>query len=92
MHRTSHWLGLDVHDVGNYAQEGGPRSLEPGMAFTVEPGLYIATSIEVKAASRFRGIGERIEEEVIITESGHENLNSAIPKHPSEIEAWVGGD
>ena len=92
MHRTSHWLGLDVHDVGNYVHEDRPRSLEPGMAFTVEPGLYIADSIQDEAASRFRGIGVRIEDDVIITESGHENLNSAIPKRPEEVEAWVGGD
>ena len=92
MHRTSHWLGLDVHDVGNYAREDRPRPLEPGMAFTVEPGLYIANSIEDEAASRFRGIGVRIGDDVIITESGHENLNSAIPKNPSEVEALVGGD
>ena len=92
MHRTSHWLGLDVHDVGSYVQEEKPRVLESGMAFTVEPGLYIAAHTEDNAAKHFRGIGVRIEDDVVITQSGHENLNSAIPKRPEEVEAWVAGN
>ena len=91
MHRTSHWLGLDVHDVGSYSQGGEPRVLEPGMVLTVEPGLYIASNAEDSAVRDFRGMGVRIEDDVVITQDGHENLNSAIPKTPEEIEAWVRG-
>jgi Xaa-Pro aminopeptidase len=88
MHQTSHWLGLDVHDVGTYAVDGEPRVLEPGMVFTVEPGLYVPAHDE-KAQSRFRGIGVRIEDDVVVTEDGHENLTAAIPKDPTEVEAWM---
>jgi Xaa-Pro aminopeptidase len=89
MHSTSHWLGLDVHDVGSYRVGGEPRRLEPGQVFTVEPGLYVAKDDE-KADPRFRGIGVRIEDDVAITESGYENLTAAIPKAPDELEAAVG--
>ena len=88
MHSTSHWLGLDVHDVGAYKVDGEPRPLEPGMVFTVEPGLYLAPDQEV-ADARFRGIGVRIEDDVAITTSGYENLSAAIPKDPDEVEALV---
>ena len=88
MHQTSHWLGLDVHDVGSYRQGGQPRPLEPGMVFTVEPGLYVARDDE-KAPEAFRGIGIRIEDDVAITATGHENLTDAIPKAPDEVEALV---
>ncbi|MBT38710.1 MAG: M24 family metallopeptidase [bacterium] len=88
MHNTSHWLGLDSHDVGAYRREGSPRPLEPGMVFTVEPGLYISEST-AQAGSRFRGIGVRIEDDVVVTEDGHENLNAALPKTPDELEALV---
>ena len=88
MHNTSHWLGLDVHDVGSYRLEGDPRPLEPGMVFTVEPGLYVTeTAAEVDA--RFRGIGVRIEDDIVVTRDGHENLNAALPKAPDELEALV---
>ncbi len=90
MHRTSHWLGLDVHDVGAYTQDGRARVLEPGMVFTVEPGLYVAPSDE-KAKPHLRGIGVRIEDDVLVTQGGHENLTSAIPKRPRDVEAWVAG-
>jgi Xaa-Pro aminopeptidase len=89
MHSTSHWLGLDVHDVGSYRVDGEPRRLEPGQVFTVEPGLYVPKDDE-KADPRFRGIGVRIEDDLAITEGGHENLTSAIPKLPDELEALVG--
>ena len=89
MHSTSHWLGLDVHDVGSYRVDGEPRRLEPGQVFTVEPGLYIPKDDE-KADPRFRGIGIRIEDDVVITESGHENLTAAIPKATDELEALIG--
>jgi len=87
MHRTSHWLGLDVHDVGAYAVDGEPRRLAPGMVFTVEPGLYV--SHEAEADERFRGIGVRIEDDVAITADGHENLTAAVPKRPPDVEAWM---
>jgi Xaa-Pro aminopeptidase len=88
MHQTSHWLGLDVHDVGVYRPGGAPRPLEPGMVFTVEPGLYVAPSLE-DVDPRFRGIGVRIEDDVAITAEGCEVLTAAIPKAPEELEALV---
>jgi Xaa-Pro aminopeptidase len=88
MHRTSHWLGLDVHDVGAYTVGGKPRPLGPGMVFTVEPGLYVAADAE-NVDPRFRGIGVRIEDDVLVTASGHENLTAAIPKQPADVEAWT---
>jgi len=90
MHRTSHWLGLDVHDVGAYTTNGNPRTLEPGMVFTIEPGLYVSADAET-ANPRLRGIGVRIEDDVLITSSGHQNLTLGIPKHPEDVEAWVRG-
>jgi len=86
MHRTSHWLGRDVHDVGNYAVGGAPRPLEPGMVLTVEPGLYVAPDADDVPAP-FRGIGIRIEDDVLVTETGHEVLSAAAPKQVAEIEA-----
>jgi Xaa-Pro aminopeptidase len=87
MHRTSHWLGMDVHDVGRYYQGGAPRPLEPGFALTVEPGLYIAENAEVDP--RFRGIGVRIEDDILVTASGHDNLTHDIPKRVEELEAFL---
>jgi Xaa-Pro aminopeptidase len=87
MHRTSHWLGLDVHDVGTYAVDGAPRVLEPGMVFTIEPGLYVPARAD--APAELRGIGVRIEDDVAVTAAGHENLTAAIPKHPADVEAWM---
>jgi Xaa-Pro aminopeptidase len=89
MHGTSHWLGLDVHDVGPYTVAGKPRPLAPGMCFTVEPGLYVAADDD-RAPAQFRGIGVRIEDDIVITANGHENLTAPlIPKHPADVEAWV---
>jgi Xaa-Pro aminopeptidase len=88
MHNTSHWLGLDVHDVGAYAVDGKPRVLEPGMVFTIEPGIYVAAD-DAQAPAEFRGIGVRIEDDVAITAGGCENLTAAIPKHPADVEAWM---
>ncbi|MDE0886548.1 MAG: aminopeptidase P N-terminal domain-containing protein [Myxococcota bacterium] len=88
MHGTSHWLGLDVHDSGRYAQGTEPRALEAGMVFTVEPGLYIGENDEA-APEAFRGIGVRIEDDVAIHGKGSENLTSAIPKKMVEVEAWM---
>ena len=89
MHRTGHWLGMDVHDVGDYRIDDQSRVLEPGMVMTVEPGLYIAPDDE-KAPKRLRGIGIRIEDDVLVTTSGREVLTSAAPKSIDEIESIVG--
>jgi Xaa-Pro aminopeptidase len=127
-HSTGHWLGLDVHDMGTYRIQGTPRKLEPGMAFTVEPGLYISPEkgeitltlleydqdewnqrrvLEGRAAaiaketeareaaekikhtvpSEFLGIGIRIEDDLLITDDGHENLTSMVPSRIDEVEA-----
>lgn len=88
-HQTSHWLGLDVHDPGDYARAGVPRALEPGMVFTVEPGLYFRPDAEGGAAP-YAGIGVRIEDDVLVTEQGHENLTAAFPTAAEEIEALAG--
>jgi len=87
MHRTSHWLGLDVHDAGSYSAGKSARKLEPGMVFTVEPGLYVPPDDEAKPS--LAGTGIRIEDDIVVTPSGCENLNTAIPKKAAEIEAWV---
>jgi len=89
MHNTSHWLGLDVHDVGRYRLDGEHRALEAGMVFTVEPGLYVPA--DDAASPGFRGIGVRIEDDVVVTSEGHENLTAAIPKATGDIEALVAG-
>jgi Xaa-Pro aminopeptidase len=90
MHGTGHWLGIDVHDVGIYARPGETgRPLEPGMVFTVEPGLYFHHD-EPASPERFRGIGIRIEDDVLVTEDGCEVLTRFVPKEPEEIESVVG--
>jgi Xaa-Pro aminopeptidase len=92
MHGTGHWLGIDVHDVGTYAREGEKsRPLEPGMVFTVEPGIYFHPEEET-SPDGFRGIGVRIEDDILVTESGCEVLTKAAPKEPEEIEEIVGAD
>jgi Xaa-Pro aminopeptidase len=88
-HRTSHWLGLDVHDVGDYVSPAGPRALEPGMVLTIEPGLYLPADDE-SVPEAWRGIGVRIEDDVLITLEGHEVLTSALPVRPAEIAALAG--
>ncbi len=128
MHGTGHWLGMDVHDAGTYKVEGQHRLLEPGMTFTVEPGIYVrpdrevatfplyeydldswterrfrlglekarkaeeeelqaAPSIEHPIPTEFRGIGVRIEDDILITRKGHENLTAGVPVEPGEVEA-----
>ena len=86
MHRTSHWLGLDVHDVGDYQVEGASRPLVPGMVLTIEPGLYVAADDE-QAPAALRGVGIRIEDDVLVTAEGHQNLTAAIPKEIGDMEA-----
>jgi Xaa-Pro aminopeptidase len=88
MHRTSHWLGLDVHDVGDYRNGEAWRKLETGMVLTVEPGLYFGEFIE-NCPERYRGIGVRIEDDVLITESGPEVLTAGTPKTVEEVEATM---
>ncbi|HJN72523.1 MAG TPA: aminopeptidase P N-terminal domain-containing protein [Myxococcota bacterium] len=85
MHGTSHWLGMEVHDVGSYSASGSSRLLEPGMVFTVEPGLYVPPDDE-EAPERFRGIGIRIEDDVLVTEDGPEVLTAACPKTVEDVE------
>ena len=85
MHRTGHWLGLDVHDVGDYKIDGEWRELEPGMALTVEPGLYIAANKDIP--ERWSNIGVRIEDDALVTADGHEVLTADTPKTVADIEA-----
>ena len=86
MHGLSHWLGLDVHDVGAYGADRS-RVLEPGMVLTVEPGLYIAPDADVP--EEYRGIGIRIEDDIVITETGNENLTASVVKNADDIEALM---
>lgn len=88
MHGTSHWLGMDVHDVGAYKQNGEWRLLEPGMTLTVEPGLYVRPETE-HAPADYWGIGIRVEDDIIITETGHEVMTGDVPKQPGDIEALM---
>jgi Xaa-Pro aminopeptidase len=88
MHRTSHWLGMDVHDAGPYKVADEWRRLEPGMVMTVEPGLYIAEDSE-GVDPRYLGIGIRIEDDVLVTEGGHEVLSERVPKSIAEIESLM---
>ncbi|WP_207061598.1 Xaa-Pro aminopeptidase [Motiliproteus sp. SC1-56] len=88
IHRTSHWLGLDVHDVGAYRRDGQWRNLEPGMVLTIEPGLYIAPDDE-RVDPAWRGMGIRIEDDLLVTGSGHEVLTAGVPKAVAAIEALM---
>lgn len=85
MHRTSHWLGMDVHDVGAYFVGGEARPLEAGFVLTIEPGLYIPASDE-GVPPEYRGLGIRIEDDILVTADGHEDLTASIPKDPDELE------
>jgi Xaa-Pro aminopeptidase len=89
MHRTGHWLGMDVHDVGDYKRSGKWRRLRPGMVLTVEPGLYIDAD-DKKVDRRWRGIGIRIEDDVLVTRKGHEVLSAAAVKSVAGIEEMMG--
>jgi Xaa-Pro aminopeptidase len=86
--KTGHWLGLDVHDVGDYRVAGEPRLLEPGMVVTVEPGIYIPPG-DASVAERWRGIGIRIEDDVAVVKDGNEVLTSAVQKDAADIEALL---
>jgi Xaa-Pro aminopeptidase len=89
MHRTSHWLGMDVHDVGDYRRDGKSRQLEPGMVLTVEPGLYVSPAEESVPVAEMRATGIRIEDDVLVTAQGHQVLTASVPKKVDEIEALV---
>ena len=89
MHGSGHWLGLDVHDVGRYRDsDDADRLLEPGMVTTIEPGIYVHRDLECD--ERFKGIGVRIEDDILVTAGGNENLTAAIPKTVADLEAIVG--
>jgi Xaa-Pro aminopeptidase len=85
MHRTSHWLGMDVHDVGAYTEDGTPRALAPGMVITIEPGLYVPRDSEGVPAE-LRGIGVRIEDDVLVVDGGHDVLTRDAPKSLDDVE------
>lgn len=87
-HKTGHWIGLDVHDVGDYRIEGESRLLEPGMVFTIEPGLYVAAD-DTSVDAKWRGIGIRTEDDVLITKTGHEVLTAGLARTADEIEAFM---
>jgi len=86
MHKTGHWLGLDVHDVGDYQVGGEPRVLEQGMVLTVEPGLYIGLNAK-KVAKKWKGMGIRIEDDVLVTKDGFDILSKDAPKTIDDIES-----
>lgn len=88
MHGVGHYLGMDVHDVGLYKVDGRPRPLEPGVVITVEPGLYVAADAE-GVPDKFRGVGVRIEDDVLVTPDGHRVLTGKVPKRIDEIEALM---
>ena len=88
MHRAGHWLGMDVHDVGDYRVGGEWRVLEVGMTLTVEPGIYVAPDNQ-NVAKKWRGIGVRIEDDVVVTKQGCDILTSGVPKAVAEIEALM---
>ncbi|OQX37340.1 MAG: Xaa-Pro aminopeptidase, partial [Candidatus Sedimenticola endophacoides] len=90
MHRTGHWLGMDVHDVGDYKIDGAWRELEPGMVLTIEPGIYIPAGSK-GVARKWWDIGIRIEDDVLVTKEGREVLTTDAPKGVREIESLMGG-
>ena len=87
MHGLGHWLGLDVHDVGQYKQGGQDRPLSSGMVLTIEPGIYVSPGADV--APKWRGIGIRIEDNLLVTDTGYINLTGDVPKTITEIEGLM---
>jgi Xaa-Pro aminopeptidase len=89
VHGTSHHLGMDVHDCDKARREMyRDAELRPGMVFTIEPGLYFQPD-DLRVPAEFRGIGVRIEDDVLVTADGVENLTAGLPRHPDEVEAWI---
>ena len=91
MHKTGHWLGMDVHDVGDYKLVDEWRTFEPGMVTTVEPGLYLSQAIK-GLAKRWWDIGIRIEDDVLVTKEGHEVLSANAPKQIDDVESLMHQD
>ena len=87
MHKIGHWLGIDVHDAGDYMEDGDFMKFKPGMVTTVEPGIYISSSANVD--DKWKGIGIRIEDDILVTDDGNENLTAFVPSNPQEIEALM---
>ena len=87
MHKIGHWLGIDVHDAGDYMEDGEYMKFKPGMVTTVEPGIYISSSSDVE--EKWKGIGIRIEDDILVTADGNENLTAFVPSNPKEIEALM---
>ena len=87
MHKIGHWLGIDVHDAGDYMEDGDYMKFKPGMVTTVEPGIYISSASDVE--DKWKGIGIRIEDDILVTAEGNENLTAFVPSDPKEIEALM---
>ena len=87
MHKIGHWLGIDVHDAGDYMEDGDYMKFKPGMVTTVEPGIYISSSADVE--DKWKGIGIRIEDDILVTAEGNENLTAFVPSDPKEIEVLM---
>ncbi|GAA6151198.1 aminopeptidase P N-terminal domain-containing protein [Pseudoteredinibacter isoporae] len=88
IHKTGHWMGLDVHDVGRYKHHNEWKTLQANMVFTIEPGLYFPAH-DNQVAPEFRGMGIRVEDDILVTADGHENLSAGAPRTVEEIEAWM---
>ena len=88
MHGTGHWLGMDVHDVGDYRIGHQSRILEPGMVLTVEPGLYFQAD-DLLVPEELRGIGIRIEDDILVTADGPVNLSDSLPRTSTDVEEWM---
>ena len=87
MHKIGHWLGIDVHDAGDYMEDDQFMQFKPGMVTTIEPGIYIPSSANVD--DKWKGIGIRIEDDILVTPDGNENLTEFVPSDPKEIEALM---
>ena len=87
MHKIGHWLGLDVHDAGEYMEGSDFMKFKPGMITTIEPGIYISSSMDVD--DKWKGIGIRIEDDILVTKEGNENLTKKVPSDPHEIESLM---
>tara|TARA_B100000214_G_scaffold66558_1_gene44230 strand:+ start:31 stop:1326 length:1296 start_codon:yes stop_codon:yes gene_type:complete len=87
MHKIGHWLGLDVHDVGDYTEGDDFMKFKPGMITTIEPGIYISNTMDVD--NKWKGIGVRIEDDILVTKDGNENLTKKVPSDPHEIESLM---
>ena len=87
MHKIGHWLGLDVHDAGDYMEGDNFMEFKPGMITTIEPGIYISNAMDVD--DKWKGIGVRIEDDILVTKDGNENLTKKVPSDPAEIESLM---